>query len=175
MAVTKINRNVEMPNEYKKIRIICPICKAKKELDFHESNINQAKQLTTISISKGLICKHQFQAFIDKHFKVRGYQKVDFEFENKNNIEKETDLKNFKRNDDSLFEHLIMEGNYLEYKPKELDKVKTANNANKVAKPELKKKKMTLQEIYDEFWEFIDDDNEEFREFIIKDARRKFN
>jgi len=31
---------------------------------------------------------------------------------------------------------------------------------------------MTLQKIYEEFWEFIDENNEEFREFILNDARR---
>ncbi len=42
--------------------------------------INQSKQLTTVSVPIGLVCKHNFQAFIDKNFKVRGYQKVDFHF-----------------------------------------------------------------------------------------------
>ena len=32
---------------------------------------------------------------------------------------------------------------------------------------------MTLEEIYEEFWEFVDEDNPEFQEFIIKDKRRK--
>ena len=32
---------------------------------------------------------------------------------------------------------------------------------------------MTLKEIYEEFWEFIDDENEFFHEFIIKDNRRQ--
>ena len=31
---------------------------------------------------------------------------------------------------------------------------------------------MSLSEIYEEFWELIDERNEEFREFIIKDERR---
>ncbi|MFX0073522.1 MAG: hypothetical protein ACFFAO_20795, partial [Candidatus Hermodarchaeota archaeon] len=31
------------------------------------------------SVPKGLICNHNFQAFIDKNFIVRGYQKIDFE------------------------------------------------------------------------------------------------
>ena len=35
-----------------------------------------------------------------------------------------------------------------------------------------KRKKMTSKEIYEEFWEFIDDDNENFLEFIINDKRR---
>ena len=34
---------------------------------------------------------------------------------------------------------------------------------------------MTLEEIYDDFWEYISDDNEAFREFISKDIRRKKN
>ena len=32
---------------------------------------------------------------------------------------------------------------------------------------------MTLKDIYEEFWEFIDEDNEEFSEFIENDARRR--
>lgn len=31
---------------------------------------------------------------------------------------------------------------------------------------------MTLEEIYNEFWEFIDEDNEKFRDSIDKDMRR---
>ena len=34
---------------------------------------------------------------------------------------------------------------------------------------------MSLEEIYHEFWEFIDDDNVEFRHFIELDNRRKKN
>ena len=32
---------------------------------------------------------------------------------------------------------------------------------------------MTLKEIYDEFWEFIDENNETFRKFILKDRIRR--
>ncbi|MHA1488509.1 MAG: hypothetical protein ACTSRI_02505 [Promethearchaeota archaeon] len=64
------------------IRIICPICKKKRELRIPSKIINQSKQLTTISIPSGLNCEHGFQAFIDKNYKVRGYQKIDFEFSN---------------------------------------------------------------------------------------------
>ena len=51
--------------------------------------INQSKQLTTVSIPVDLCCEHSFQAFIDKNFKVRGYQQVDFEFSSVEFIEKE--------------------------------------------------------------------------------------
>ncbi len=32
---------------------------------------------------------------------------------------------------------------------------------------------MTLKDIYEEFWEFIDDNNEEFSEFIKNDIRKR--
>ncbi|MHA2268287.1 MAG: hypothetical protein ACXAB8_10860, partial [Promethearchaeota archaeon] len=59
---------------------MCPTCKSKKELKIPSKIINQAKQLTTVSIPSGAVCKHGFQSFVDKNFVVRGYQKVDFEF-----------------------------------------------------------------------------------------------
>jgi len=65
------------------LKFVCPICKAEEHLAISESVISQAKQLTTISIQKGEICEHHFQAFVDKNFKVRGYQKVDYEIARK--------------------------------------------------------------------------------------------
>ncbi len=65
---------------YQKILVECPTCQAKKVLKIPPKIINQAKQLTTISVPSGTACEHGFQAFLDKNFKVRGYQKVDFEF-----------------------------------------------------------------------------------------------
>ncbi|MFX0105138.1 MAG: hypothetical protein ACFE75_06580 [Candidatus Hodarchaeota archaeon] len=65
---------------YQEIMVVCPTCKATKELKIPSKIINQAKQLTTVSIPSGAVCEHGFQAFVDKNFKVRGYQKVDFEF-----------------------------------------------------------------------------------------------
>lgn len=62
------------------ILVICPTCNIKKELRIPSKIINQAKQLTTVSIPSGTVCDHGFQSFVDKNFKVRGYQKVDFEF-----------------------------------------------------------------------------------------------
>jgi len=65
---------------YQDILVICPTCKTKKELKIPTKIINQAKQLTTVSIPLGAVCEHGFQAFVDKNFIVRGYQRVDFEF-----------------------------------------------------------------------------------------------
>ncbi len=67
----------------KNVRIVCPVCKSAKKLEISKSLISKSKNLTIISIPKDEICEHHFQAFIDKAFKVRGYQKVDFEIEHK--------------------------------------------------------------------------------------------
>ena len=76
-----LNQNVHPQinelNEYSKVKITCPVCKIQKELKFPKSVIKEARQLTTISLPKGLLCDHHFQAFIDKNFRDRGYQKVD--------------------------------------------------------------------------------------------------
>jgi hypothetical protein len=175
MAITKTIRAVKTSdsNERVKILIVCPACNSRKELEFPKSAINQAKPLTTMSISSGLICEHQFQAFIDKDFKVRGYQKVDFEFENKNLEDQRLNSNSFKKEDEDLFKNLILKGNYLEYRSKESSLHENNNAEKKEVKSEHKTRKMTLGEIYEEFWEFIDDDNQEFREFIEKDKRRK--
>ncbi len=130
--------------------------------------------MTTVSIPKHKICKHHFQAFVDKNFKVRGYQKVDFVF----SIEK---IDEQMTNDDELFKNLDFQGNTLKYNIKNSQ----YNNKKKVENPPSEKtdqykkkqnppstKEMTLEEIYEQFWEFIEDDNLEFKEFIIKDTRR---
>jgi hypothetical protein len=65
---------------YRDINIVCPSCKSKKDLKIPTKVINQAKQLTTVSIPSGAVCNHGFQAFVDKNFVVRGYQTVDFDF-----------------------------------------------------------------------------------------------
>ncbi|MFW9970760.1 MAG: hypothetical protein ACFFDF_11235 [Candidatus Odinarchaeota archaeon] len=74
------SNELSLREEHGEISIVCPTCKTKKELRIPTKIINNAKHLTTISIPSGSVCKHGFQAFVDKNFKVRGYQIVDFEF-----------------------------------------------------------------------------------------------
>jgi hypothetical protein len=74
------SKNTEEKELFETIRVVCPTCKERKELKIPGKIINQSKQLTTVSIPSGAVCKHSFQSFVDKNFKVRGYQKVDFEF-----------------------------------------------------------------------------------------------
>ena len=168
-----LNQNVHPQinelNEYSKVKITCPVCKIQKELKFPKSVIKEARQLTTISLPKGLLCDHHFQAFIDKNFIVRGYQKVDFEFDKKNLGDSKADVNLFNKNDAELFERLILEGNYVEFNPK---RKKYSDSHPPRINTEKNKGKRSLKDIYNEFWEFINDNNIEFKEFIEKDKRR---
>jgi len=159
---------IDISHEVKIVNVICPICKSKRDITVPVSIINLTG-LTTVSIPKDLVCKHHFQVFIDKQFKVRGYQKVDLDLAlNKNKV---SNIDNFNKNDNELFENLILEGNYLEYNPKKEKNIHLNSEPEKnVTKG---RKEMTLKEIYEEFWEFIDDNNPEFKEFIIKDKKRR--
>ncbi|MFW9988633.1 MAG: hypothetical protein ACFFC3_08255 [Candidatus Odinarchaeota archaeon] len=76
--------DIKQKNEIylQEIMIRCPQCSINKNLKIPKKVIDQSKQLTTISIPSKLCCEHSFQAFVDKNFKVRGYQTVDFEFSN---------------------------------------------------------------------------------------------
>ena len=164
MAVTKLSHSTDITplDNPAKIQFICPVCKAEKILQFPKSVITQAKGLSTMSIAKGLVCEHQFQAFVDKNYMVRGYQRVDFEFEKIRSEEKRLQNRENKTNNDELFENLILEGNYLEYNPNQKQKIKKKSI----------NRKLNLKEIYNEFWEFIDEDNEKFKDLINKDLRR---
>ena len=182
MEIPELENNLDINTslEDKKVFFICPICKSKKALGVPKSVIDKAKQITTMSIDRGLVCKHQFQAFVDKHFKVRGYQRVDFEFKNQNKDEKSANSSEFKKKEESLLENLILEGNFVEYKPNKKNNqnkrqkgIEFMNSKKKIVqknKQRLIKKKMTLKEIYEEFKDFIDVDNEKFAAFIENDV-----
>lgn len=182
MESPELESNVEINTSFKdkKVLFICPVCKAKKALGVPKSVIDKAKQITTMSIARGLVCQHQFQAFVDKHFKVRGYQRVDFEFEIQNKGEKKTISNKFEETEEGLFENLILEGNFVEYKPKKrinynkkqkgIESMNSQKQAIQKNKRELlQKKRMTLKEIYEEFKDFIDVDNERFATFREND------
>ena len=159
----------------REVQIICPICKAEKQLNIPETIINPTKPLTTISIQKGLLCNHHFQAFIDKNFKVRGYQKIDFEIKAKELKDKkliEGKREPLKYPDKELFENLIMEGNYIEYSPKNLSSNDLSASSRR-NNDSVIRKEMTLEQIYELFWDLIDDNNREFKELIIKDKKRR--
>jgi len=152
------------------VQVICPVCKSKAVIQIPKSVVNNATQLTTVSVPKGKICQHHFQLFLDKNFVIRGYQKVDFQLNHKKDKQDKFDSKNHFVNSLELYKS----NNLDKKKPKSIPKkpdnyikkkfvdIKANNNS-----------KMTLKEIYDEFWEFIDENNETFQKFILKDRRRR--
>ena len=201
MAIIKETIQVQMNdlNEYTPITFICPVCKTRKELKIPNAIINKARQLTTVSIPKGLVCEHHFQAFVDKNFVIRGYQKVDFEIAydlyNKKNKKKKQN-KNEIPQPENFYDEIIIEGNFIEFRPNDaynesvitekkkqkknlIIKEEILSNPNKKSTelPTTVKEMhvMSLEEIYDEFWDFIDDENEDFKKFIEIDNRRKSN
>jgi hypothetical protein len=192
-----INENaivqIDTLNEYSSINFSCPVCKVKKSLKLPKSVINEARQLTTVSIPRGLVCDHHFQAFVDKNFIVRGYQKVDFEIAY--DLLKDNVNESPKGNDSDLFNELITEENYVEYNPNQIPENKDLQNdvvklmlvREEIVIDPLKKDsisienvsnskqntKMSLKEVYDEFWQYITDENPAFQELIKFDERRK--
>jgi hypothetical protein len=65
-----------------KIHVICPMCKKSEFIKIPESIINESHNVTTISIPMNFMCEHSFQVFLDKHFAIRGYQRVDLDISN---------------------------------------------------------------------------------------------
>ncbi|TFF87974.1 MAG: hypothetical protein EU550_02200 [Promethearchaeota archaeon] len=151
----------------KKIKVICPICKEQKEINLPLDIFNQNKNLTTVSIQKGLVCSHHFQIFIDKDFKVRGYQKVDFEIP-----QKEYCSWNSPESSDKKRSSWINNGK-LKNKQSISSNRFTLNSNSNMDLNKSNSKHMNLKKIYEEFWEYIDDENILFYEFIKTDPRRK--
>lgn len=152
-----------------KIHFQCPVCSQLAHLDIDKEIFEQSDSLTTVSVPKGIICEHAFHAFVDKNYQIRGYQRVDFEFNQKNNPDKKEYEKNpitelageekRKLKNDIDFEQLILKRNEIIFNPESDDK-------------ELRKIKKTLKAIYEDFWDFIPNDNEEFQKLIENDKRR---
>jgi hypothetical protein len=137
------------------IKIVCPTCNTEKQLNINNSLIKSNQRLTTLSIPKGLICEHHFQAFIDKNFRVRGYQKVDFIFpvnDNKTKHNKRKEKRNVIVNSKRIF---------------------TEKQRNKAETQDKKREEMTLEEVYEKYWHLIEDDSKTFQKFIKNDKRRK--
>jgi hypothetical protein len=153
------------------IEVICPVCKLKRVIPIPKSVINNATQLTTVSVPKGKICQHHFQMFLDKKFTIRGYQKVHFQIsqDEKDKQFKFDSKKNFVNSLD-LYNSGDLDKNKPKPVPRKPDIYKDKNFVDLKIRI---KSKMTLKEIYDEFWEFIDENNEIFRKFILKDKRRR--
>ncbi|MGV9199821.1 MAG: hypothetical protein ACOC44_09705 [Promethearchaeia archaeon] len=146
--------------EKKLIQIVCPICERDKELKIPSTLVKKHKHLTTISIPKGVICEHHFQAFIDKNFRVRGYQQVDFEFP----LEKEKEERNpYER------EQRAIVNSTKSFRCEENNEIMNKENVQKNKARE----EMSLKEVYEKYWHLIEDDSKTFQNFIKNDKRRK--
>jgi hypothetical protein len=157
-----------VPFTTQKIQIVCPICKTRDLIGVPKRELNKSSHLTTISIQKGLICPHHFQVFVDKNLQIRGYQKVDFELNNENSRKLRNGVKAFKKSeeiDKKVFRNPVESNDLLKFN----------ENIMLIQEIEKEKKKKTMKELYDEFWEFIDQDNKIFQSFIINDRRRQRN
>jgi len=155
-----------VPVTTQKIQIVCPICKTRDLIGVPLRELNKSSHLTTISIHKGLICPHHFQVFVDKNLQIRGYQKVDFELNDENSEKLRNGVKAYKqtiKNEKPVFKTAVDEIEHLPLKAQR----KVVQDAK------IEKKRKTMREIYDEFWEFIEEDNEIFQKFIINDRRRQ--
>ncbi|MFX0071662.1 MAG: hypothetical protein ACFFAO_11280, partial [Candidatus Hermodarchaeota archaeon] len=158
----------------KEVKIVCPLCKNSKTIKLPKSVIHPTKPLTTVTVPKGEVCEHLIIASIDKDFKVRGYQKTDYELTKdaqktipqRKEPKKEERAQNIARGLESL-------RTYRKSLSAESKEPNQPIEAKKPAEPAEKKGKMTLKEIYDEFWEFIEETNPTFRQFILGDERRK--
>lgn len=81
MSESKISeKDITQKEFFENVLIKCPECSKQKKLKVPTKVLNQSENVTTIGIPSGIICKHSFQAFVDKFSVVRGYQVVDFEF-----------------------------------------------------------------------------------------------
>ena len=155
-----------VPATTQKIQIVCPICKTRDLIGVPKRELNKSTHLTTISIQKGLICPHHFQVFVDKNLQIRGYQKVDFELNNENSKKLRNGVQAFnqsEKDEKPVFKTIVYENKNLE----------AEENKKLVQEVKIKKKEKTMKEIYDEFWEFIEEDNKIFQKFVVKDKRRQ--
>ncbi len=75
---TKSKVQVKAILRYKKVRVSCPICNAQKLLEFPLNCVNTSNPLTLVLILNDKICVHSFIVYLDRDFKVRGTQKIDF-------------------------------------------------------------------------------------------------
>lgn len=163
----------------KKVQVICPVCKTKGMFEVPEAKVLNNDNTTTVSVPAGMVCDHHFQAFIDKNFAVRGYQKVDVDLTKeiavKVDLVKETapNLEGFEfppLEPRTFSEEGVTPERFSEfvkrlYQKQQSGVFKHLEFSNQKPK--------TLGEIYLDFREFISDDNEVFSEFIKRDPYRK--
>jgi len=66
-------------NGPKKVAVVCPLCQRSGAIQVPDTVFHEDKGLSSLLIRSGVTCTHSFQVFIDKNYKVRGYQMMDYE------------------------------------------------------------------------------------------------
>ncbi|MHA1699709.1 MAG: hypothetical protein ACTSWN_12770 [Promethearchaeota archaeon] len=71
-----------MTQEVKSLSVTCPICHEQKDVNIPLTLFDEVQDnYLRIQIPQGAVCpEHSFMIFIDKQFKIRGYQSVDVAF-----------------------------------------------------------------------------------------------
>lgn len=63
----------------KRVRIICPICQSSKPVPVPADVIKKKETgATSVYIPSGMVCEHEFYAYIDKNFAVRDYLVLEY-------------------------------------------------------------------------------------------------
>ncbi len=66
----------------KQVQIVCPICNKMAKVPVPTYIFEKKKAgIIKIQIHPGIVCDHQFVAFIDQKFVARGYERIDFQLE----------------------------------------------------------------------------------------------
>ncbi len=87
------------------INIECPSCGVRGGIELPAQLFDTiSRGLATVNVPASAVCEHSFQVFIDRNGAVRGYQRVDFELELKQEIRSSVQdaLKEYKRMEISL-------------------------------------------------------------------------
>ena len=150
-----------MTDYIKKIIAICPICGKIKNISLPDRYIKKNALLTILNIPKGAICNHNFQMLLDKELNLLKCVKPEF------NIEIN---ENYYNSNKGYINYVYVGKSEIQSAPSFISADKLINEHKIISKSN---EKFNLKKIYDEFWEFIDDKNPIFKEFILKDKRRK--
>lgn len=69
-------------SEEKMVDIVCPICSSRSKVPVPSYIFEKKKAgIIKIQIHPGIVCNHQFVAFVDQKFVARGYERIDFELD----------------------------------------------------------------------------------------------
>ncbi|MBD3338695.1 MAG: hypothetical protein GF353_06290 [Candidatus Lokiarchaeota archaeon] len=64
------------------IKVICPVCRKKGEIEVSETILKNAPRgLVAINIAKGTICSDSFIVYVDKNLNIRDYFTADFQID----------------------------------------------------------------------------------------------